>query len=233
MTSETWLPIPGYPGYEVSDMGNVRSFYTKQPGTLGGWRLSPNPQRVLKPSTNKGGYKHVNLQKDSKRTGHKVHKLVMLAFVGPRPEGLEICHGPGGPGDNRLSNLRYDTHQANMEEAAQSGNMGGSLTSEEASRVIELSSQGLRLKDIAETVNVSLHIVSFLLNGKTYKHVPGERVTPTERSQERAGKIRQDYATGYYTMTELAREYGMDLSAISLIINNKRCIETEKEQAQC
>jgi hypothetical protein len=45
-----------------------------------------------------------------------VHDLVLLAFVGPKPEGLEVCHGNDVKADNRLQNLRYDTRSANAQE---------------------------------------------------------------------------------------------------------------------
>jgi HNH endonuclease len=38
----------------------------------------------------------------------------MLAFVGPRPEGLEIRHLNGNPSDNRLTNLEYATRSRNV-----------------------------------------------------------------------------------------------------------------------
>lgn len=40
--------------------------------------------------------------------------LVLEAFVGPCPEGLECCHNNGNCHDNRLDNLRWDTRQANI-----------------------------------------------------------------------------------------------------------------------
>ena len=42
--------------------------------------------------------------------------MVIHAFVGPTPPGMEICHNNGIHADNRLKNLRFDTHAANMED---------------------------------------------------------------------------------------------------------------------
>jgi hypothetical protein len=50
--------------------------------------------------------------------------LVAEAFLGPRPVSdvrIDICHGDNDPYNNRLSNLRYDTHQANQEQMARDG----------------------------------------------------------------------------------------------------------------
>lgn len=45
-----------------------------------------------------------------------VHDMVLAAFVGPKPAGLEVCHWNGIRGDNRLDNLRYDTRKANAQD---------------------------------------------------------------------------------------------------------------------
>jgi hypothetical protein len=44
---------------------------------------------------------------------YKVARLVLLAFVGPCPDGMECCHTNGNRTDNRLTNLRWDTPKAN------------------------------------------------------------------------------------------------------------------------
>jgi hypothetical protein len=43
----------------------------------------------------------------------KVHQLLAEAFLGPRPEGMEVCHGDGNLMNCTLENLRYDTRGGN------------------------------------------------------------------------------------------------------------------------
>ena len=43
-----------------------------------------------------------------------MHTLVMLTFVGPRPEGMDIDHLNADKHDNRLSNLQYVTRTENL-----------------------------------------------------------------------------------------------------------------------
>jgi hypothetical protein len=42
-----------------------------------------------------------------------VHRLVLEAFIGAAPAGLEACHNDGNPKNNVLSNLRWDTRREN------------------------------------------------------------------------------------------------------------------------
>jgi len=51
---------------------------------------------------------------DGERAFAYVHALVLLAVVGPRPEGLEIRHLNGIPSDNRVVNLEYATKSRNL-----------------------------------------------------------------------------------------------------------------------
>jgi hypothetical protein len=63
----------------------------------------------------------VALRRDGATFEERVHRLVLLAFVGPCPPEQEGCHNDGNPLNNRLGNLRWDTHQANMGDAARHG----------------------------------------------------------------------------------------------------------------
>jgi hypothetical protein len=122
MTDEHWRPVVGYEGkYSVSDLGRVRS----EPKT---WTVRGKPHtqggRIL-PQTSGGRlgkYLRVHLHDKLRETGkHRclyVHALVLAAFVGPRPDGAEILHGDGGPADNRLRNLRYGSHEENLDDEA-------------------------------------------------------------------------------------------------------------------
>jgi len=53
---------------------------------------------------------------------HKlVHRLVLEAFAGPCPDGMEACHGDGDPTNNRRLNLRWDTRSSNQLDTVRHG----------------------------------------------------------------------------------------------------------------
>lgn len=118
--SERWLPIPGWDGvYDVSDHGRVRSRARFVDAKLGSKRWQS--ERVLSPGRMPHGHLTVRLCRNATGKSHAVHRLVLLAFVGPGPDGTECCHNNGDPADNRLSNLRWDTRIENQRDRVRHG----------------------------------------------------------------------------------------------------------------
>ena len=114
--TECWKPIPGYEGwYEVSDKGNVRSLTRMVDGFWGAQRFEG---RAMSPyRSNSSGHLRVALSRNGKTEGRWVHRLVLEAFVGPCPDGMEACHANGNPADNCLPNLRWDSRSANSKDS--------------------------------------------------------------------------------------------------------------------
>jgi hypothetical protein len=120
VTTEAWLPVVGFEGqYEVSDHGRVRG--VDRIAILSDGRRIPVQGCVLKLRRRKKGYLQVSLQRDGRPTAHAVHRLVLLAFVGPCPEGMECCHNNGDKSNNMLGNLRWDTQSANTLDLVRHG----------------------------------------------------------------------------------------------------------------
>lgn len=109
---ENWKPVPGFEGrYEVSDRGRVKSLARPIPQKNGRTRLCG--EVILKTEVNNGGYHRVQLWSGNHRHRKYVHRLVLEAFVGPCPDGMEACHWNDDPSDNRLENLRWASQSEN------------------------------------------------------------------------------------------------------------------------
>ena len=118
--TENWLPVVGYEGfYEVSDLGRVRSLS----------RLRRNGRRMvgrmLKPTPDRHGYPYVLLHVDRIPKRRAVHRLVLQAFVGEAPEGMQACHNDGDSGNPKLTNLRWDTRSNNSRDSLRHGTHRG------------------------------------------------------------------------------------------------------------
>lgn len=110
---EEWQPVDGFPGYEVSDQGRVRSMKT--------WHGQPGP-RILATALNRGGYLTLQLvAPDGRAHSHRVHTLVASAFLGPRSTGQEVRHLDGDPANAWLSNLAYGSPSENARDSIQHG----------------------------------------------------------------------------------------------------------------
>ena len=118
---EIWKDIPGYEGcYQVSNQGNVRSL-TRAITQMSRWGTEYTKivdGVYLRPGRMPAGHLSVSLGRNNSQC---VHKLVLLAFVGPAPEGYECLHGNGDPSDNRLENLRWGTRGDNIRDAIHHG----------------------------------------------------------------------------------------------------------------
>lgn len=121
---EEWRDIAGYEGsYQVSSLGRVRSLDRK---CWLGNRWGNMKGRVLAQPLS-GKYKYRTVALGAGNTAY-VHRLVLEAFVGPCPEGMEACHFPDrDPSNNRLENLRWGTHRENMDDMRKHGSLEGKM----------------------------------------------------------------------------------------------------------
>lgn len=173
-SQERWLPVPGYEGlYEVSDQGRILSHDLRgKPG-------------FLRPCNNRG-YRSVELKKGGVFRRMTVHKIVMLAFMGTRPDGFQVNHKNGIKDDNRFQNLEYVTASENKKHAFRTGlqtNCGekSSQAKITAAQVIEIRhrfTEGFTTKQVAEQFGLKLPHVSGIRSGRIWKHLLPKGGTP-------------------------------------------------------
>ena len=93
---EVWKGIKGFPNYQISNLGKVKSKPREK--TKGG---------ILKECISNTGYVYVNLYKDGKLYRKTIHRLVMDNFY-------EVNHKDGNKKNNSINNLEYVTKSENI-----------------------------------------------------------------------------------------------------------------------
>lgn len=157
---EEWRNIEDFDGlYQVSSYGNIKNSRTGAYKAL---------------TLDKEGRVYCGLWKNGKQKIVKPHRLVLKAFVGECPEGMEGCHNDGNPQNNHISNLRWDTPKNNHADKIRHGttNRGercgtAKLTLEQV-RAIRLDTRFQRI--IAEEYGVKQNAISRIKNGHRWQH---------------------------------------------------------------
>ena len=177
---ERWLPVVGWEGlYEVSDLGGVRSLPRLTVPPPCGGRRCRRGGNVLRPALKSAGYLCVTLCNNAVRQTTAVHTLVAEAFLGPRPDGYLVCHGPAGPLDNRLVNLSYGTRSKNCgADRYRDGTMTvgtrhslHKLTDEIVRECRARVAAGETRVDLAREFGVTATTIAKVVNGSTWRHV--------------------------------------------------------------
>lgn len=152
MTAEQWRPVPGWETlYLVSDIGRV---------------LSVRSRRMLTPWVRARGYSLVPLSGKGHFTHAYVHRLVLLAFVGPCPEGHECRHLDGNPRNNALANLAWGTKRENAVDMVRHGRCVKKLTDAQVAEIRALYAQGGRTqRAIAAEFGISRPYVGAICRG--------------------------------------------------------------------
>lgn len=160
---------PGRPGYAVGTDGSVWSCRIRN-GTGKAWRrLNTRP--------NATGHLFFDPCISGRQPKAYVHRLVLEAFVGPCPSGMEACHAPdNNPANCRLDNLRWDTHKHNEADkiAAGTSNDGercgvSRLTEDAAVGLIIARQSGLGIRELRARFGISDTCTRNLLKGLTWK----------------------------------------------------------------
>jgi hypothetical protein len=174
MTDEMWKPVVGFEGrYEVSSLGRVRSFCDRHGGT----RTAPTS--VATPPDH-DGRSFVNLiASDGRRHRSFVGRLVLLAFVGPPPQGKRLAlHEDDIPSNNTLENLRWGSNADNSRDAARNGKTArgerhGNATLD-VQKVLEIrrrAADGEPQTEIAHSLGTSASAIAHVLAGRSWSHV--------------------------------------------------------------
>jgi hypothetical protein len=175
--------VPGFPGYKVGSDGSVWSCRGKGWPKVQRWhRLRPRRNTARRPPGKDKRYLTVRIfadRPDTKGKNYLIHRLVLEAFVGPCPPGMEGCHLDDDPENNRLDNLRWDTPEANREDATRrrrwrygGRNPHAKLREEDVQAIRRLRREGTMGVELAQRFGVSKTVIYRVAAGTDWAHVP-------------------------------------------------------------
>ena len=140
----------------------------------GCWRQSGSWKQLV-PTILPEGYEQTCLGAKFKGS---VHRLILEAFHGPCPDGMESCHNNGIRSDNRVINLRWDTRKNNHADkhrhgTRQVGERHGKakLTDDNALEIRQLASADCKVKQLKERFNVCSRTIQSVISRETYAHI--------------------------------------------------------------
>jgi len=118
---EVWRDIPGYEGYyQASNNGRIKSVDR----VIDHPRLNQVARKsvFIKPYVSRtNGYAYVSLSREGVVIGHRVHRLILNAFLPTVDSEMQCNHINGVKYDNRLINLEWVTQSENMKHAYRTG----------------------------------------------------------------------------------------------------------------
>lgn len=160
LDEEEWRPIPDRPDYHVSNYGRV---------------YSEKSDKIMKTSLDRQGYSTLHLYVDGHAYVERVHRLVMLAFVGP--DERQVNHDDCDKTNNRLSNLTYMTREENVAHAKENGLYGkrrspkAKLTEEDAHMIRCLLLMGASRSLLARQYRVKKRTIRSIQRRETWADV--------------------------------------------------------------
>lgn len=156
--------IDGFPGYQIGSDGNARSHVM-------GDVWSP-----LAPVPTSGGYRQITLVSlGGKHVVRPLHQLVLTAFAGPAPKGMEPRHGNGVRFDNRRENLTWGTHVENEADKHLHGtapvgekNPSARLGEDDVREIRRMMGMGVSKKQIAAQFGVTATSIYHISTGRNW-----------------------------------------------------------------
>lgn len=164
----------GFTGYEMSEYGEMRSYWTVS--RRGGNIVVDEPQRILKTFVDKSGYKCIRVTGGKRKLSAKIHRLVAMAFLGSSDLPL-VCHKDGNRQNNHYTNLYWGTPMDNTMDMVRMGNAlcgekgtQSKLTESDVAEIKKLYLDGMDINSIARKYSVVYSCIYSILSGTKWKH---------------------------------------------------------------
>lgn len=176
--------IAGFPAYRVTPDGSIWTCW-KRANTLGnghGYIMQETFKR-MRLGKHKFGYHQVGLNIGNGKVCRRlVHALVLNAFVGPRPKGMQCRHLDGNPDNNHISNLVWGTARENQIDRRRHGthkegeyHPGAKRKAKVILRIIAALRSGAKQTEVAKEFKVHQGYISNIYRGKIWKCLQKEQ----------------------------------------------------------
>lgn len=161
---EQWRSIDGFPDYQISDFGRVKSFKRSTP-------------KILSPCYTQY-YASLDLRLYGIKYRKYIHHLVADAFLECR-SGLDVRHLDGNKYNNLLTNLALGTRKDNMNDARIHGTLvrgeacgSSKITAAQVIELRKLRKEGVTVPKLSTMFGITLRSIYRALTGETLKHIP-------------------------------------------------------------
>lgn len=173
--------IKGYENYEISSLGRVKS-KDRVVSCCGGKRkFSYHRNEAVLTEHIVGGYMQIQLMKNSKNKGFKIHRLVAEAFI-PNPKNKpHVNHKDGNKLNNNITNLEWCDRFENMRHAYKNGLLRlkcgiyshkAKLTEEQVKLIRSQWASGEKSqKEIGRIYGVGQGCISKIVRREKWKHL--------------------------------------------------------------
>lgn len=165
---EIFKDVDGYNGrYKISNLGNVKSIFTK----------TIKKEIILKQAPDKDGYLKICLSKNNIKKNFIVHRLVASSFIPAIKGKCQVNHINGIKTDNRVENLEWCTVTENNQHAFRTGlnispkgieHYQGKLTN---SDILEIRTRKFTTSFFAEKYGISTGTIYDIYHKRTWKHI--------------------------------------------------------------
>lgn len=241
MSEVEYRAVPGFPGYRVGDDGSV---WTQKRGGNSKQKMQLDWKPMAIKKHKRGDYLIVTLTHQGCGKGFLLHRLVLLCFVGPPPEGKPMgLHEDDNKTNNTPTNLYWGTHKQNMQDAMRNGkttrgNTNGcvKLTEDQVKEIKRLrAEEGLGSRRLAKRFGVVPQTIQLILSGVNWAHIEDQHATefciqgdtirgtrnPSAAMSERDVRhMRELYRQGW-TQIRLADLFKVKQTTVSAIVLRK------------
>jgi hypothetical protein len=177
-----WKKIKNYKGYQVSNMGLVRSvdrIINQKIRPQYNWTFKRLCRgKIIKGDIEKRGYIRVML---TNRKRELVHRLVAQTFIPNPKKKFYINHLDNNPSNNNVDNLEWVTHKENMQHCKGQGrqskiralgeNCGASkLLNEQVIKIRKLRFK-MSYRKIGKMFGVNHSSIKNIMLRRTWKHI--------------------------------------------------------------